>query len=137
MLGVGSALAHLELAFLCVLTLCLALIPGLPVPRPWALAAGALVWAQTAAVRAMRVEPFEAAQSGGASETLDTTAEVVALLVVPALTAALLTVVFWHLARANARTRHRLRTARAGAAATPWGATSPRAAGRPPGTGPA
>jgi len=132
---VGSALAHLELAFLCVLTLCLALLPGLPVPRGWALAAAALVSAQTAALRAMRIEPFEAARSG-AGETLDTSAEVVALIVVPALTAALMCVVFWYLARANARTRHRLRRARA-AAATPWGATSRQAAGQPPGTGPA
>ncbi len=105
----GSALAHIELVLLCMLTLSVALIPGLPVPRRWATAGLALIAIQTAAVRTMRIEPFEPALGTRRWEVLDSTAEVVALIVVPALTAALLTVVFWYLARANARTRARLR----------------------------
>ena len=110
----GFALAHLELAFLCLLTLALAMQPALPVPRALAGAGAALVCAQTAAIRTMRIEPFEPAKRVTAWESLDSVAEVTALIAVPALTAVLLTVVFWHLARANARTRHRLRDARAG-----------------------
>src|SRR3712207_105642 len=72
--GVGPALAHLELTLLCVLTLCLALIPGLPVPRVWAAVSAALVAAQTAAVRTMRLEPFEPAVRSS-FEPLDTRAE--------------------------------------------------------------
>jgi hypothetical protein len=104
---VGSALAHLELAFLCVLALCIALIPALPVPRVWALPGALLVGVETAAVRDMRLEPFEPAVHHG-FEPLDTVAEVVALVVVPVLTAGLLVVVCWHLARANARVRRSL-----------------------------
>ena len=115
----GNALAHLELAFLCVLTLSLALIPALPVPRAWAIAGCGLIAVQTAAVRTMRIEPFEPALGERRWEVLDTTAEVVALVVVPALTAALLVVVFWHLARANGRTRRRLAAAKGGAMRAP------------------
>ncbi len=124
----GPALAHVELTFLCLLTLMLAFGPVLmPVPRALALVSGGLLAVQTVAIRAMRIEPYEAA-STKTWEILDSTAEIVALIVVPLGGAALLTVVFWHLARANARVRRRLQAAQAAHAAR---AVDPRGAGEP------
>ncbi len=124
----GPALAHVELTFLCLLTLMLAFGPVLlPVPRGLALVSGGLLAVQTVAIRAMRIEPYEAA-STKTWEILDSTAEIVALIVVPLGGAALLTVVFWHLARANARVRRRLRAAQAAHVAR---MADPRGAGEP------
>ena len=119
-------LGQLELALLFVLMLCLALLDT-PVPRVLALPAAALVTVETAALHSLHerdarftVEPVEG--TGGF-------AAVVAVVIVPALSAALLAAVFWFLARANARTRRRLPRA----AARPSAATGPPAAGaRPP-----
>jgi len=101
----AAGLALFELVILCFLTLTLALLDT-PVPRAWALAGAALVVVQTFAVHSMSVAPFEPAtrQSG----LVHSVAEGVAVLAVPALTAALLVVVFFHLARAYAQARVRL-----------------------------
>lgn len=104
----ASGLAHLELVLLCVMTLSLALLES-PVPRAWALAGGALLVVQTAAVRAMSLQPFQATPPRPA--LVHTLAEAVAVLAVPALTAGLLVVVFFHLARAYAHARRRLEEA--------------------------
>jgi hypothetical protein len=126
---VGPALAHVELTFLCLLTLTLAFGPVLMpvVPRGLALVSALLLAVQTMAIRSMRIEPYEAGNRGR-WEILDSTAEVVALILVPLAGAGLLTVMFWHLARANARVRHRLRAAQAAHAAR---AADPRGAGEP------
>lgn len=121
-------LGQIELAVLFLLMLCLALLET-PVPRWWAFPAAVLVAVQTVALRAMRLEREEfvvgAAQDPGG---VDSAPEIVAVLVVPAIVAALFVVVFWHLARANARIRRPLR---------PSGATSPAAAARRRARGPA
>jgi len=98
-------LAHLELAVLCLLTLTLSLLDT-PVPRAWAAAAGALVVVQTFALHSMSLQPLAPASQGPA--LVHSVAEGVALLAVPALTAALFVVVFFHLARAYAEARARL-----------------------------
>ena len=101
----AAGLASLELVLLCFLTLTLTLLDT-PVPRLWAGAAAALVVVQTMAVHAMSVAPFEpAARPSG---LVHSPAEGIAVLAVPALTAALLVVVFFHLARAYAQARVRL-----------------------------
>jgi hypothetical protein len=121
-------LGQIELALLFVLMLCLALLDT-PVPRVLALPAAVLVAVQTAAVHSLHereatftVEPAADGSGGFAS--------VVAVVIVPALGAGLFAVVFWFLARANARTHAQLRRA---AAARPSAATCPPAApARPP-----
>ena len=138
---VGPPLAYIELTLLSVLTLWLALQPLSPVPRPWAMASAALLAAQTAAVRGIALEPRTPGVPVDGREALDTLAEVVGIIVVPALTAALLAVVWFHLARANGRTRRRLARARGTdarepGAARPSAATGPPAAEPPPARGP-
>ena len=105
----APALASIDLLLLCLVALTVALLDT-PVPRPWALAAVALLTIQTFAVHAMDLQPFEpgAPQSRAVVHTF---AEAVALLAVPALTAALLTVIFFHCARAYARAKRRLEAA--------------------------
>ncbi len=101
----AAGLAYLELVLLCFLTLTLALLDT-PVPRAWAGAAAGLVVVQTFAVHSMSVAPFEpAVRHSGLVHSL---AEGIAVLAVPVLTAALLVVVFFHLARAYAEARARL-----------------------------
>jgi hypothetical protein len=107
---VGSLLAHFELVLLYQLTLCLALIPESPIPRWWAGAAAILAAAQTTAVRQMRLAPMEPPGQRD-SGLLHTTAELVALAVVPGLTALLIVAICVPLARANGRARRRLRAA--------------------------
>jgi hypothetical protein len=107
------ALAYLELWLLLIITLVLALVPT-PIPRAWALVSGALVIAETVAVRAMRIRPC--GEECGVEEpegVVNTFAETVGVLVVPALTAVLLTVMFFYLARSYAAARRRLRVAMA------------------------
>ena len=105
----AHTLASIDLLLLCVLTMSVALLAS-PVPRAWAIAAVALLAVQVAAMRAMDVEPFEPSVRQSTA-VVHTTAEAVAVLAVPALTAALLTVVFFHCARAYARARRRLEAA--------------------------
>ena len=120
-------LGQIELALLFLLMLCLALLDT-PAPRILALPAATLVTVQTAALHSLHerdatftVEPASDGSGGFAA--------VVAVVIVPALGAALFAAVFWFLARANARTRGQLRRA----AARPSGATCPpAAAARPP-----
>jgi hypothetical protein len=106
-------LAYLELVLLLIITLVLALLPT-PVPRGWALLSGALVIAETVALRGMRLAPCT--KECGIDEperVVDSLAEAVGVLVVPALTAVLLVVMFFYLARSYAAARHRLRVAMA------------------------
>lgn len=110
-----SVLAHFELAFLCVLTLCLALLET-PVPRVWALAGALLVTAQTAALTTMRETPVSPGAER-ADALVGSVAEGVAALGVPALSAVFLVVVSWHCARAYARARRRLEAGQARRAA--------------------
>jgi hypothetical protein len=97
-------LAQIELLVLFMLMLCLALLET-PIPRAWALAAAALVAVQTAALHAMQARPTSFADDPAphAFSGLD---DVIAVVVVPALTVGLFVVVCWYLARANARVRH-------------------------------
>lgn len=107
----ASALAHIELVLLFWLTLTLALLP-MPVPRAWALVSGGLLAIETAAVRGIRHQAC--GEECGIEERdrlVGSLAEAVGALVVPALTAVLLCVVFFHLARAHAAARRRLRAA--------------------------
>ena len=105
----APGLASIDLLLLCVMTLSLALLET-PVPRAWALAAVGLLTIQTFAMRAMDLQPVEpAAQRSDA--IVHSLAEAVAVLAVPLLTAALLTVIFFHCARAYARAKHRLEAA--------------------------
>jgi hypothetical protein len=106
---VAPGLASIDLLLLCVITLSLALLET-PVPRAWALAAVGLLAIQTFAMRAMDLQPVEPAahRSGAIVHSL---AEAVAVLAVPLFTAALLTVIFFHCARAYARAKHRLEAA--------------------------
>jgi hypothetical protein len=121
-------LGQIELALLFVLMLCLALLDT-PVPRVLALPAAALVTVQTAALHALHERDATFTVDPAASERSGGVAAVVAVVVVPALGAALFAVVFWFFARANARTRAQLRRA----AARPSEATCPPAApARPP-----
>jgi hypothetical protein len=104
---VASTLASFDLLLLCVLTLSIALLDT-PVPREWALAAFALVAIQTGAM--YKLEPPHPSDPPS-DAIVDSAAEAVAALAVPALTAALLTVVFFHLARGYAHARRRLEAA--------------------------
>jgi hypothetical protein len=106
---VAQALASIDLLLLCTITLCIALLQT-PVPRPWAFAALALLAVQTGALHAMDLQPFEpGAQRSHA--IVHSIAEGIAVLAVPSLTAALLTVIFFHCARAYARAKRRLEAA--------------------------
>jgi len=95
---VAPALASIDLLLLCAIALSLSLLET-PVPRAWALAAVALLTVQTFAMHAMDLQPLKpgAAHSNAIVHSL---AEGIAVLAVPALTAALLTVIFFHCARA-------------------------------------
>jgi len=106
---VAYHLGQLELVFLCVLLLCLAMLDT-PIPRVLALPAAALVVVQTAALHALEVRPVSFADDphpGGLSGV----AGALAAVVVPALGVALLVVALGYLARANAELRHRQRHA--------------------------
>ena len=120
-------LGQIELALLFLLMLCLALLDT-PAPRVLALPAAALVAIQTAALHSLH-ESEATFTVGPAAEGSRGLSAVVAVVIVPALAAALFAVVFWFLARANARTR--------GAAARPSAATCPPAAAPPPALRPA
>jgi hypothetical protein len=104
---VAQALASIDLLLLILVGLTVALLET-PVPRVWAIVAGVLLSVQAYAVHQMELQPLNGPHSGA---IVHTTAEAVATLAVPALTAALLTVVFFHLARAYARARRRLEAA--------------------------
>ena len=105
----ARTLASIDLLLLCAITLSLSLLKT-PVPRRWALAAVALVAIQTAAMHAMGLQ--EAGVVAPPSDTLvHSVPEAIAVLAVPALTAALLTVIFFHCARAYARAKRRLEEA--------------------------
>jgi hypothetical protein len=106
---VAPALASIDLLLLCVITLSIALLDT-PVPRAWALAAVALLAVQTFATRAMNLQPLEPGEERS-SALVHSLAEGIAVLAVPLLTAALLTVIFFHCARAYARAKHRLEAA--------------------------
>jgi hypothetical protein len=106
---VAQGLASLELLLLCALALSLSLLET-PVPRAWARAAIALLCVQVAAMHKMGLERLEV-DAPRSQALVHSVAEAVAVLAVPALTAALLTVVFFHCARAYARARVRLETA--------------------------
>ena len=105
----ARTLASIDLLLLCAITLSLSLLET-PVPRRWALAAVELVAIQTAAMHAMGLQ-----EAGAVAPTSDalvhSVPEAIAALAVPALTAALLTVIFFHCARAYARARRRLEEA--------------------------
>jgi len=106
---VAPALASIDLLLLCAIALSVSLLET-PVPRAWALAAVALLTVQTIAMHAMDVQPLEPAASDS-NAIVHSLAEGIAVLAVPALTAALLTVIFFHCARAYARAKRRLEEA--------------------------
>ena len=118
----ASALASIDLLLLILIGLSVALLDT-PVPRAWAWAAGVLLSVQAYALHQMELQPLQPG-AGRSGAIVHTTAEAVATLAVPALTAALL-------ARGYARARRRLeaalRAARAAQAIgkdmpTGWGA---------------
>ena len=107
----APALASIDLLLLCVMALSVALLDT-PVPRAWALAAVALMTIQTWAMHQMDLKPFD--PSAPPSDAIvHSVAEAVAVLAVPAATAGLLTVIFFHCARAYARARRRLEATQA------------------------
>ncbi|MEA2248494.1 MAG: hypothetical protein QOH46_3023 [Solirubrobacteraceae bacterium] len=105
----APTLASIDLLLLCAITLSLALLET-PVPRAWALAAVALLAVQTGALHAMDLQPFEPG-APPSHAIVHSLAEGIAVLAVPSLTAALLTVIFFHCARAYARAKRRLEAA--------------------------
>ena len=104
----APALASIDLMILCVLTLSILLLET-PIPRVWALPALALLTIQTWALYMM--PPPE--ESPPHQAIVETPWEAVAALAVPALTAALLTVVFFYCARAYARAKRRFEASQA------------------------
>ena len=122
----APTLASIDLLLLIVVALSVALLRT-PVPRGWALIALALLSVQTYALHQMDLQPFQPAIRQSHA-LVHTTAEAVGVLVVPALTSVLLTIVFFHCARAYAQARRRLAAALAAAQAigsdmpTGWGA---------------
>jgi hypothetical protein len=106
---VAPALASIDLLLLCALALSLTLLRT-PVPRAWAVAATVLLGVQVAAVHEMDLQPFTPA-AVPSHALVHSLAEGVAVLAVPLLTAALLTVIFFHCARGYARARRRLEEA--------------------------
>ena len=127
----APTLASIDLVLLILVALSVGLT-FTPVPRPWALVATALLAVQTLAVHQMELQPFQpgVARSGA---IVHTTAETVAVLAVPALTSLLLTVIFFHCARAYAQARRRL--ARAMRQAQAIGSDMPTGCGAAGGTG--
>jgi hypothetical protein len=107
---VARTLASIDLLLLCAITLSVALLDT-PVPRRWALAAVALIVIQTAAMHAIGLQEQGDPGPPTSDALVHSLPEAVAALVVPALTAALLTVIFFHCARAYARARRRLEEA--------------------------
>ena len=105
----APALASIDLLLLCAITLSLALLDT-PVPRAWAFAAVALLTVQTLAMHAMDQHPVRPG-SHPSQALVHSFAEGIAVLAVPLFTAALLTVIFFHCARAYARAKHRLEAA--------------------------
>ena len=105
----APALASIDLLLLCVVALSVALIET-PVPRAWALAAVALLGVQTFALHQIELQPFEPGVPRSQA-IVHSLAEVVGVLAVPALTAALLTVIFFYCARAYAHAKRRLEAA--------------------------
>ena len=99
----ASTLASIDLLVLILIALSVALIET-PVPRAWSLAAVALLVVQSFAIHQIDLQPYEpgAPRSNAVVHTL---AEAVGVLVVPALTAALLSVIFFYCARAYARAK--------------------------------
>jgi len=106
---VAPSLASIDLLLLCAIALSISLLDT-PVPRAWALAATGLLAVQTGALHAMELQPFDPA-APRSDAIVHSLAEAVAVLAVPAFTAALLTVIFFHCARAYARARRRLQEA--------------------------
>ena len=102
----APALASIDLLLLCAIALSLGLLET-PVPRAWAVVAVALLAVQTGAMHAMDLEPFEPGPPPS-DAIVHSVAEAIAVLGVPSLTAALLTVIFFHLARGYAAARRRL-----------------------------
>ena len=100
----AESLASIDLLLLCAITLSVSLLET-PVPRVWALPAVALLSLQTWAM--YKMAPPEPPHDA----VVETGWEAVAALAVPALTAALLTVIFFHCARAYARAKRRLEAA--------------------------
>jgi hypothetical protein len=94
------------LAFVSWLSLCFLLMPW-PVPRSWALPSIVLTTVQTFAVRSMREAGDVVVGSEATPNRVDTLAETVGVFLVPGITAGLIVVVMFHLARANARVRRR------------------------------
>ena len=122
----ASTLASIDLLLLIAVALCVALL-NTPVPRPWSLVAVALLSVQTFALHQIDLQPF-APGIHHSHAIVHSTAEAIGVLVVPALTSVLLTIVFFHCARAYAQARRRLAAAMAAAQAmgsdmpTGWGA---------------
>jgi hypothetical protein len=106
---VASTLASIDLVVLILIALSVALIET-PVPRAWALAAVALLGVQTFALHQIELQPFEPGVPRSQA-IVHSLAEVVGVLAVPALTAALLTVIFFYCARAYAHAKRRLEAA--------------------------
>jgi hypothetical protein len=106
---VVPTLASIDLLLLCAIVLSLALLQT-PVPRAWALAAVALLAVQTFALRAVDLQPYEPGVPRS-DAIVHSLAEAIAVLAVPALTAALMTVIFFHCARAYAQAKRRLEAA--------------------------
>jgi hypothetical protein len=104
---VASTLASLDLLLLCAITLSIGLLET-PVPRVWTLPAVALLTVQTWALYMM--EPADPSAPPH-DAIVETGWEAVAALAVPALTAALLSVIFFYCARAYARAKRRLEEA--------------------------
>ena len=105
----ASTLASIDLLVLILIALSVALIDT-PVPRGWSLAAVALLSVQAFAVHQIELQPYEPG-APRSSALVHSVAEAVGVLAVPALTAALLTVVFFHCARAYAQAKRRLEAA--------------------------
>ena len=105
----APALASIDLLLLCAITLSIALLQT-PVPRAWALASVALLVIQTAAMHVMGLEALDPG-TPPSNALVDSLAEGIAVLAVPTLTAALLTLIFFHCARAYARAKRRLEEA--------------------------
>ena len=105
----APALASIDLLLLCAITLSISLLET-PVPRAWALVAVALLTVQTFAMHAMDLQPLKPGASHS-NAIVHSLAEGIAVLAVPTLTAALLTVIFFHCARAYARAKRRLEEA--------------------------
>jgi hypothetical protein len=104
---VAETLASFDLLLLCAITLSIGLLET-PVPRVWTLPAVALLTLETWAL--YMIEPPD--PHGPAHDAIvETGWEAVAALAVPALTAALLTVIFYYCARAYARAKRRLEEA--------------------------